>query len=65
MISVSLSWVAEQVNGQLIAQQKQDVIIEGVSTDTRPAHMCSRFYNCRDVMHLFARAPARAHGPAQ
>ena len=35
MISVSLSWVAEQVNGQLIAQQKQDVIIEGVSTDTR------------------------------
>ena len=35
MIPVSLSWVAEQVNGQLIAQQKQDVIIEGVSTDTR------------------------------
>jgi UDP-N-acetylmuramoyl-tripeptide--D-alanyl-D-alanine ligase len=35
MIPVSLSWVAEQVNGQLIHQQKQDVIIEGVSTDTR------------------------------
>lgn len=35
MIPVSLSWVAEQVNGQLIAQQKQDLIIEGVSTDTR------------------------------
>jgi UDP-N-acetylmuramoyl-tripeptide--D-alanyl-D-alanine ligase len=35
MIPVSLSWVAEQVNGQLIAQQKQDVILEGVSTDTR------------------------------
>lgn len=35
MIPVLLSWVAEQVNGQLIAQQKQDLIIEGVSTDTR------------------------------
>jgi UDP-N-acetylmuramoyl-tripeptide--D-alanyl-D-alanine ligase len=35
MIPVSLSWVAEQVNGQLIAQQKQDLVIEGVSTDTR------------------------------
>ena len=35
MIPVSLSWVAEQVNGQLIAQQEQDLIIEGVSTDTR------------------------------
>ncbi|MFT4807766.1 MAG: UDP-N-acetylmuramoyl-tripeptide--D-alanyl-D-alanine ligase [Paraglaciecola sp.] len=35
MIPVSLSWVAEQVNGQLIAQKKQDLIIEGVSTDTR------------------------------
>jgi len=35
MIPVSLPWVAEQVNGQLIAQQKQDLIIEGVSTDSR------------------------------
>ncbi|AGH43024.1 UDP-N-acetylmuramoyl-tripeptide--D-alanyl-D-alanine ligase [Paraglaciecola psychrophila] len=35
MIPVSLSWVAEQVNGQLIAQHKQDLIIKGVSTDTR------------------------------
>jgi UDP-N-acetylmuramoyl-tripeptide--D-alanyl-D-alanine ligase len=35
MIPVSLSWVAEQVNGQLISQQKQDLIIKGVSTDTR------------------------------
>ena len=35
MIPVSLSWVTEQVNGQLIAQQKQELIIEGVSTDTR------------------------------
>jgi UDP-N-acetylmuramoyl-tripeptide--D-alanyl-D-alanine ligase len=35
MIPVSLSWVAEQVNGQLIAQQKQDLVIQGVSTDTR------------------------------
>lgn len=35
MIPVSLSWIAEQVNGQLIAQIKQDLIIEGVSTDTR------------------------------
>jgi UDP-N-acetylmuramoyl-tripeptide--D-alanyl-D-alanine ligase len=35
MIPVSLSWMAEQVNGQLIAQQKQDLIVEGVSTDTR------------------------------
>jgi UDP-N-acetylmuramoyl-tripeptide--D-alanyl-D-alanine ligase len=35
MIPVSLSWVAEQVNGQLIAQQKQDLNIEGISTDTR------------------------------
>jgi UDP-N-acetylmuramoyl-tripeptide--D-alanyl-D-alanine ligase len=35
MIPVSLSWVAEQVNGQLIAQQKQDLCIEGVSTDSR------------------------------
>ena len=35
MIPVSLSWVAEQVNGQLIAQNKQDLVIEGVSTDTR------------------------------
>jgi UDP-N-acetylmuramoyl-tripeptide--D-alanyl-D-alanine ligase len=35
MIPVSLSWVAEQVNGQLIAQKKQDVVIKGVSTDTR------------------------------
>lgn len=35
MIPVSLSWVAEQVNGQLIAQQTHDLLIEGVSTDTR------------------------------
>ncbi|MFT6988896.1 MAG: UDP-N-acetylmuramoyl-tripeptide--D-alanyl-D-alanine ligase [Paraglaciecola sp.] len=35
MIPVSLSWVAEQVDGQLIAQKKQDLVIEGVSTDTR------------------------------
>jgi UDP-N-acetylmuramoyl-tripeptide--D-alanyl-D-alanine ligase len=35
MIPVLLSWVAEQVNGQLIAQQTQDLVIEGVSTDTR------------------------------
>jgi UDP-N-acetylmuramoyl-tripeptide--D-alanyl-D-alanine ligase len=35
MIPVSLSWVAEQVNGQLISKQKHDLIIEGVSTDTR------------------------------
>jgi UDP-N-acetylmuramoyl-tripeptide--D-alanyl-D-alanine ligase len=35
MIPVSLSWVAEQVNGQLIAQQAPDLVIEGVSTDTR------------------------------
>ena len=35
MIPVTLSWVAEQVNGQLIDQQKQDLSIEGVSTDTR------------------------------
>ena len=35
MIPVSLSWVAEQVKGQLIAQNRQDLIIEGVSTDTR------------------------------
>ena len=35
MIPVLLSWVAEQVNGQLIAQQAPDLVIEGVSTDTR------------------------------
>ncbi len=35
MIPVSLSWVAEQVNGQLIANSEQDVTISGVSTDTR------------------------------
>jgi len=35
MIPVSLSWIADQVNGQLIAQQKQDLVIQGVSTDTR------------------------------
>jgi UDP-N-acetylmuramoyl-tripeptide--D-alanyl-D-alanine ligase len=35
MIPVSLSWVAEQVNGQLMAQQTPDLVIEGVSTDTR------------------------------
>jgi UDP-N-acetylmuramoyl-tripeptide--D-alanyl-D-alanine ligase len=35
MIPVSLSWIADQVNGQLIAQQQQNLIIEGVSTDTR------------------------------
>lgn len=35
MIPVSLSWVAEQVNGQLVAQNMQDLVIEGVSTDTR------------------------------
>lgn len=35
MIPVSLSWVAEQVNGRLIVQNSQDLIIEGVSTDTR------------------------------
>jgi UDP-N-acetylmuramoyl-tripeptide--D-alanyl-D-alanine ligase len=35
MIPVSLSWIAEQVNGQLINHKKQDLIIEGVSTDTR------------------------------
>jgi UDP-N-acetylmuramoyl-tripeptide--D-alanyl-D-alanine ligase len=35
MIPVSLSWMAEQINGQLIAQQDQDLVIQGVSTDTR------------------------------
>jgi UDP-N-acetylmuramoyl-tripeptide--D-alanyl-D-alanine ligase len=35
MIPVSLSWVAEQVNGQLMVQQTPDLVIEGVSTDTR------------------------------
>jgi UDP-N-acetylmuramoyl-tripeptide--D-alanyl-D-alanine ligase len=35
MIPVSLSWVAEQVNGQLMDQQTPDLVIEGVSTDTR------------------------------
>jgi UDP-N-acetylmuramoyl-tripeptide--D-alanyl-D-alanine ligase len=35
MIPVSLSWVAEQINGQLIAQKTQDLVIKGVSTDTR------------------------------
>ncbi|MEP1444883.1 MAG: UDP-N-acetylmuramoyl-tripeptide--D-alanyl-D-alanine ligase [Paraglaciecola sp.] len=35
MIPVSFSWVAEQVNGQLVAQNMQDLVIEGVSTDTR------------------------------
>lgn len=35
MIPVSLSWIAEQVNGQLVAQQQSDLIISGVSTDTR------------------------------
>jgi UDP-N-acetylmuramoyl-tripeptide--D-alanyl-D-alanine ligase len=35
MIPVSLSWIADQVNGQLIAQQYPDLTISGVSTDTR------------------------------
>ena len=35
MIPVTLSWVAEQINGQLIAQQTKKLVIEGVSTDTR------------------------------
>jgi UDP-N-acetylmuramoyl-tripeptide--D-alanyl-D-alanine ligase len=35
MIPVTLSWVAEQINGQLIAQQTKQLVIEGVSTDTR------------------------------
>ncbi|WP_299080858.1 UDP-N-acetylmuramoyl-tripeptide--D-alanyl-D-alanine ligase [uncultured Paraglaciecola sp.] len=35
MIPVSLSWVAEKVNGQLVAQHEQVLTIEGVSTDTR------------------------------
>ena len=43
MIPVSLSWIAEQVNGQLIAQQKQDLVIEGVSTDTRSIHPADLF----------------------
>jgi UDP-N-acetylmuramoyl-tripeptide--D-alanyl-D-alanine ligase len=43
MIPVSLSWIAEQVNGQLIAQQKQDLIIEGVSTDTRSIQAADLF----------------------
>jgi UDP-N-acetylmuramoyl-tripeptide--D-alanyl-D-alanine ligase len=35
MIPVSLSWVAEQVQGNLLKDDKQQVIIAGVSTDTR------------------------------
>lgn len=35
MIPVSLSWVAEQVQGQLIGNKGADIIIQGVSTDTR------------------------------
>jgi UDP-N-acetylmuramoyl-tripeptide--D-alanyl-D-alanine ligase len=35
MIPVTLSWVAEQINGQLIAQKTKQLVIEGVSTDTR------------------------------
>lgn len=39
MISVTLGWIAQQVNGQLLAQNNAnkaiDIIIDGVSTDTR------------------------------
>lgn len=35
MIPVSLSWVAEQVNGQLVDPQQASLTITGVSTDTR------------------------------
>ena len=35
MIPVSLSWVTEQVQGQLVASKDADMIIQGVSTDTR------------------------------
>ncbi|MGS2719653.1 UDP-N-acetylmuramoyl-tripeptide--D-alanyl-D-alanine ligase [Paraglaciecola aestuariivivens] len=35
MIPVSLSWVAEQTKGQLVAPTDQELIITGVSTDTR------------------------------
>jgi UDP-N-acetylmuramoyl-tripeptide--D-alanyl-D-alanine ligase len=35
MIPVSLSWVAEQVQGNLLNNDKRQVIIAGVSTDTR------------------------------
>lgn len=35
MIPVSLSWVAEQTNGQLVASTASDLVISGVSTDTR------------------------------
>ena len=35
MIPVSLSWVAEQSKGQLVGPNQQDLIVSGVSTDTR------------------------------
>ena len=35
MIPVSLSWVVEQVKGELISVDNADVTIQGVSTDTR------------------------------
>ncbi|MEP0174890.1 MAG: UDP-N-acetylmuramoyl-tripeptide--D-alanyl-D-alanine ligase [Paraglaciecola sp.] len=35
MIPVSLSWVADKVNGQLVDLSNQDLVIDGVSTDTR------------------------------
>ena len=35
MISVSLSWIAEQINGQLVGEYDPSLAIKGVSTDTR------------------------------
>ncbi|MEP0356025.1 UDP-N-acetylmuramoyl-tripeptide--D-alanyl-D-alanine ligase [Paraglaciecola sp.] len=35
MIPVSLSWVADKANGQLVDTSSQDIVIDGVSTDTR------------------------------
>ncbi|MFT2090155.1 UDP-N-acetylmuramoyl-tripeptide--D-alanyl-D-alanine ligase [Paraglaciecola sp. 2405UD69-4] len=35
MIPVSLSWVADKVNGKLIDNTEQPLVIKGVSTDTR------------------------------